>query len=835
MTSIVAYRARGLGVAILALAGLLGVENGIAADKSLSVVEPVAASEPAETVQPVGARSYQPSVEPERMVKEIANTPFQTQSTSAAETDTAMLRLQLPAPTTTMTMGSGAPGAPLKFGFNRPMDDLLDPAQATAQHWQWQTLANGEHITRIQLTSPGATALRIGLLVNALPAEAELRFYSGQDGQGPAYQVPAKLILQTIEHNRNDQASPAVDANLYWSPTLDGETAIIEIVLEPAADPSRVDMTIKAISHLVANPKQADYRLQSMASSCNLDVNCYSTVNASGQDIANAVARVIFTTSNGTYVCSGTLVGDRAGSTIPYFLTANHCISTAAVASTVQTTWFYESAACNIATQSANTRTLASGATLLATYTNNDMTLLRLNEQPPSGSVYAGWYWDNVGDQYRAIHQPKGDWKKISFGSEDSLYNCDLSSGEEFSCNTNASGTYLGFAVNKGILEGGSSGSGLFKDNTYLVGTLTGGDAICNDTYSFYGRFKTGYNNGLSKWLENSKVGSLENPQPTSYQSGITLISGWACVPGVTQSAQGIQQLAIEIDGGTAIAAGYGTIREDTSSICGGSNNGWGLLMNMNRLGGGAHSLRALADGQEIGNASFTITTLGTEYLQGVSGAYVIPNFPAANQNVQIQWQEHLQNFVITARNVSGGQSGVTQSTLETETLPELQPVPVADTATTMVATQASTTLLGSLENPQPASYLSGITLFSGWVCRPGATIGQVNVEIDGTAYQASYGTIRPDTVSVCGGSNNGWGLLFNTNRLGDGPHTMRALVDGVELGRSTFTVTTLGVQYLQGVSGSYRLMDFPKKGDNVVVTWQEHLQNFMIKEATVH
>ena len=828
---------RGAWLMILALAGLMWVESSVAADKSLAVEEPAATSAATDAIPPVGARSYQPSVEPERMVKEIANTPFQTQSTGVEDAYTAMLRLQLPAPTTPMTMGAEAPGQPLKLGFNRPMSDFLDPSVVASQTWQWQTLADGERVTRIQVTSPGATALRIGLRIRNLPVEAELRFYSGQSGQGPAYQVAAKAVLQMIDANRLAMANTSGDPEIYWSPTLEGETAIVEIRLQAAADQNKVDVAIEAVSHLAANPTQANFSLQSTAASCNIDVNCYSTVNDQGQNIANAVARVVFTSTGGTFLCSGTLLADRADSGIPYFLTANHCISTASEASSVQTTWFYQSSACNSATQSASTQTLLSGATLLATYTNNDMTLLRLNDQPPSGAVYAGWYWDNVGDRYSAIHYPKGDWKKISFGVEDDLYSCDLSSGEEFSCKLSTTGGYLGFVVDKGVLEGGSSGSGIFKDNTYLVGTLTGGDAVCNNTYSFYGRFKTGYNNGLSKWLENSKTGSLENPQPSSYLSGITSLSGWACIPGVSQSGQGIQQLTVEIDGSTDIQAGYGTIREDTSSICGGNNNGWGLLMNMNRLGGGAHSLRALADGQEIGKASFTITTLGTEYLQGVSATYVIPNFPTANQNVQIQWQEHLQNFVMTARNVSGGQSGVQQSTTTTESLPELQPVSVSSSAsaTTMAATQASAALLGSLENPQPASYLSGITLFSGWVCHPGTTINRVDVEIDGTSYQASYGTIRPDTVSLCGGSNNGWGLLFNTNRLGDGQHTVRALVDGVELSRSTFTVTTLGVQYLQGASGSYRLMDFPKKGDNVVVTWQEHLQNFMIKEATVH
>ncbi len=79
----------------------------------------------------------------------------------------------------------------------------------------------------------------------------------------------------------------------------------------------------------------------------------------------------------------------------------------------------------------------------------------------------------------------------------------------------------------------------------------------------------------------------------------------------------------------------------------------------------------------------------------------------------------------------------------------------------------------------------------------------------------AAYGTIREDTASVCGNTNNGFGLLFNWNRLGDGVHTARALADGREFGRARLLVTTLGEEFLTGVSGAYRLPDFPRQGTN--------------------
>jgi hypothetical protein len=133
----------------------------------------------------------------------------------------------------------------------------------------------------------------------------------------------------------------------------------------------------------------------------------------------------------------------------------------------------------------------------------------------------------------------------------------------------------------------------------------------------------------------------------------------------------------------------------------------------------------------------------------------------------------------------------------------------------------------GVLENPQAGSFQSGIGIVSGWVCQA----SQVDVVIDGTAtFQAAYGTSREDTRSVCSDANNGFGLLINWNLLGDGVHTMGALADGAQFGSATFTVTTLGTEFLGGASGRYRASDFPHPGTNVIIRWQESLQNFVIE-----
>ena len=66
----------------------------------------------------------------------------------------------------------------------------------------------------------------------------------------------------------------------------------------------------------------------------------------------------------------------------------------------------------------------------------------------------------------------------------------------------------------------------------------------------------------------------------------------------------------------------------------------------------------------------------------------------------------------------------------------------------------------------------------------------------------------------VCGDTDNGFGLLFNWNLLRDGEHEVVALVDGVELGRATVTVTTLGQEFLRDVTGTCEAEDFPVVGE---------------------
>ena len=282
-------------------------------------------------------------------------------------------------------------------------------------------------------------------------------------------------------------------------------------------------------------------------------------------------------------------------------------------------------------------------------------------------------------------------------------------------------------------------------------------------------------------------VGYLENPSPNSFQSGIGIISGWVCEAAVVE---------IELNGVPQEAA-YGTERLDTEPECGDTDNGFGLLFNWNLLGDGVHEVVAFVDDVELTRTTVTVTTLGVEFLRDVTGTCEATDFPLAGEHVTLVWQQAQQNFAI------------------------------ADGEAPRGADRAGAIQVGYLENPGPNSFQSGIGVISGWVCEAET----VEIVLNGEAQPAAYGTERLDTLEACGDTDNGFGLLFNWNLLGEGEHTVVARVDGEELGRATVRVTTLGTEFLRGGAGECEAEGFPMPGETVTLEWQQNSQNFVITD----
>ncbi len=139
---------------------------------------------------------------------------------------------------------------------------------------------------------------------------------------------------------------------------------------------------------------------------------------------------------------------------------------------------------------------------------------------------------------------------------------------------------------------------------------------------------------------------SLETPGPGSFQSGLGYVVGWKCTAG---------NLTFTIDNGPPGLLIYGASRGDTQGVCGDSNNGFITQFNWNLVGNGQHTIRVFDNGVQFSQATFTVTTLGAEFLTGQSATC---NTSLAGQNVTLTWQQNQQNFAITGASGGGPFSG---------------------------------------------------------------------------------------------------------------------------------------------------------------------------------
>ena len=333
--------------------------------------------------------------------------------------------------------------------------------ERTTPALRWLPLKTGGAVARLQVQSPDALGLRVGLQVASLHPHVELRF-AGSDEPG---RVIAKVTAA--------EARALADANgLYWTPATDGATQTIEVYRPAHVPVAQARLQAPQVSHLVANSKNDFTIIKALGESgaCNIDTVC--RINEQGPAFVlakNAVARMVYVKGGGSFTCTGTLLNDTSPATqVPYFYSAAHCIDNQTVANTLSTYWSYENSTCGVV--NASSLLLNGGADLLFVDAASDALLLRLKTPAPASATFAGWDASPVAlnADVVAIHHPAGDAKKVSFGKS-----------------TTGSPYTERFAAGwlEGTTEGGSSGSGIFTryaDNSYrLRGGLYGGWATC--------------------------------------------------------------------------------------------------------------------------------------------------------------------------------------------------------------------------------------------------------------------------------------------------------------------------------------------------------------------
>jgi len=308
-------------------------------------------------------------------------------------------------------------------------------------------------------SSENAGAIRLHLKNMSLPANAELFIYS-RNGQayGP---------YTGVGPNGTGE---------FWTETIFGSEAILQ--LQSKSDLSGASFQI-AHAGLIT-PRYAggaqDFSDDVNAPNagwpcgnpnCVLDYSCNH--NTISNTLSSAVAKMEWVQGAFIYTCTGGLISDNNPSQSNFFLTANHCISKANTAKNVNFYWRFTTSACNGTCPTNSGAVQTKGATISATAKKGDFTLLHLNANPPSGSVFLGWTTTPVananGTQLYRVSNP-------NFGPQVySEHRVDTAVG---TCSSWPRGERIYSRDTVGAIDGGSSGSPIVNGSIQIVGQLSG-------------------------------------------------------------------------------------------------------------------------------------------------------------------------------------------------------------------------------------------------------------------------------------------------------------------------------------------------------------------------
>lgn len=312
----------------------------------------------------------------------------------------------------------------------------------------WHRVAGG-FVAKARVSATGAFGLRVRFDLGAVPGAMEIRA-QGTDG---------RIETQVLDPTLGPDA---------WGPWTDGPQQVLELFTP--VQPGNADaVRIGALLHFDTDVSLA------AAGTCTLETMCAPTDAALDPGLAAAIAereksvvRMSFVEAGKGFVCSGTLINTEKFPA-PFVLTANHCIDSDAAARTIASRWFDVSDA-NCPEQGIAPPPLqrSGGMQLVFSNFNVDSTLLQMNEAPPESAVYSGWNPARLAaaDRIVSISHPQGDTARYAVGGISREYRL-----EEWPQD------FYGVTYTHGIIQGGSSGSGLFTFTDgalQLRGILTG-------------------------------------------------------------------------------------------------------------------------------------------------------------------------------------------------------------------------------------------------------------------------------------------------------------------------------------------------------------------------
>ena len=359
----------------------------------------------------------------------------------------------------------------------------------------WEELPNGDRIWKLKISSPEAYSINLIYGDFFIPGGASLHVYNPMRDH--------VLGGFTSENNRPTRT--------FATGLVKGDTSILEYY-EPAKQRGKGALQVSKVIHGYRDllGKGAQQKAFGDSQSCHINVKC--SQGDPWVDQIRSVAMILL--HNNTRVCTGGLINNASDKTIPYFLTANHCLKNEHATQNWIFMFNYESPQCT--STDGRTQDTILGCTVKARNRATDFMLLELSSIPPSdyNVYYAGWSREaSLPTNSIGINHPGGDVKKISISnSPPNTAEIDLGASDEFYPNT-----YWIISWDHGASLSGASGSPLFDENGRVRGQLQGGSGGCLATNrdSSYGILAVSWDLGvhretrLADWLDPDNTGVL--------------------------------------------------------------------------------------------------------------------------------------------------------------------------------------------------------------------------------------------------------------------------------------------------------------------------------------
>lgn len=365
---------------------------------------------------------------------------------------------------------------PLRNGFARPLPeshqvrlaaDVLDSADFSSYSGGYVAPSlHGNLVWGTVVSVEAAFRLRLHLTNINLPLGTRFWVY----GVGEA---PIEFGLELVGPDQD-----------LWTPSIGGDWLFLEVAIPGTVLKGGPDFrfgfseVVEIVKLNASGAVDQSGAIAAAVGECLIDATC---IDESTLDVIepyrHAVAHLQFVDGGDGFICSGGLLNDTdPAGFIPYLLTANHCFSTQAAASTLEAFWDYFTANCGGAFPDPATKPRSQGGTLLATGAGSDFTFLRLNNVP-SGRVFLGWT-STLPVNNTVLHRIAHPFGLPQFYSRSRV----RTSGVNV-CNGAPRPQFLYGELINGASFSGSSGSPVILTGGFVVGQLLGacgGDDGCD-------------------------------------------------------------------------------------------------------------------------------------------------------------------------------------------------------------------------------------------------------------------------------------------------------------------------------------------------------------------